>query len=187
MLVLQTPIPPALNSELLEKETLIWWGRPGQGLLLTGSDWFLVPFSALWLSIPGNAAVVSGSVAAAAFFAFGFFLMVGRFPFDAWLRSRTLYALTDRRAIILRSGIWSASQFVQLDRLSEVSRTGGFRGRETIRFGAPASIWGGKSRLATFSPALDPVPQFLNITEASDVFSAIRTYTFSEQERKHPS
>jgi hypothetical protein len=35
-------------GRLLDGETVVWSGRPGQGLRFTGRDLLLVPFSLLW-------------------------------------------------------------------------------------------------------------------------------------------
>jgi hypothetical protein len=33
---------------LIEGETVVWSGRPAQGLLFTSRDWLLIPLSLLW-------------------------------------------------------------------------------------------------------------------------------------------
>ena len=37
-----------VTERLLTGERMVWSGRPAQGLLFTGRDWLLVPFSLLW-------------------------------------------------------------------------------------------------------------------------------------------
>ena len=34
---------------LLKGERMVWWGQPAQGLLFTSKDWFMVPFSLMFL------------------------------------------------------------------------------------------------------------------------------------------
>ena len=36
------------TNRLLDREEFIWSGRPATGLLFTGQDIFLIPFSLLW-------------------------------------------------------------------------------------------------------------------------------------------
>ena len=37
-----------LRDRLVRDEKIIWSGRPAQGLLLTGRDGLLIPFSLMW-------------------------------------------------------------------------------------------------------------------------------------------
>ena len=41
-------IPINFTNRLLKGEKIVWSGQPSQGLLLTGQDWLLIPFSLLW-------------------------------------------------------------------------------------------------------------------------------------------
>jgi len=36
------------GSLLIDGETVVWSGRPAQGLPFTSRDWLLIPFSLLW-------------------------------------------------------------------------------------------------------------------------------------------
>src|ERR1700704_3187139 len=88
-------------DRLLRDERIVWSGRPAQGLLLTGRDVFLIPFSLLW----GGFAIFWETMAVtqqkeAGFFSLwgipfvvvGLYLIVGRFLFDAWIRRGMSYA-----------------------------------------------------------------------------------------------
>jgi hypothetical protein len=100
-------------------ERIAWTGRPPRGLRFSGRDIFLVPFSLLWggfaivwetavlgisLSNPSALNAVPSFMAlfGAVFVLIGLFMIFGRFWVDAWIRSHTIYALTDRRALSLR-------------------------------------------------------------------------------------
>jgi hypothetical protein len=89
----------------------LWSGRPPQGFLLRSSDALLIPFSLLWggfaifwewgvtratKSPPPAMFPIVGGV----FVVVGLYVMVGRFFHDAWRRSRTVYVLTEDRAVI---------------------------------------------------------------------------------------
>ena len=39
----------AFQGLLLKGERIVWWGQPAQGLLFTSKDWFMVPFSLMFL------------------------------------------------------------------------------------------------------------------------------------------
>ena len=171
-------IPPALLTDALERgEKLIWWDQPQRGIVFRAIDGFLIPFSIVWVSIPGAGAVATlrGGVALSPqafvlvlFLVVGAYLLAGRFFYDAWRRRRTVYGLTDRRLLIVRP---SKQISVELDRISEMSLQERSSGRGSIVFG-PSGLnrqngwgaWGGE-------PA---VPTFEFIADARNVYAAIR-------------
>lgn len=128
-----------IGRELEAGETLLWAGRPRQGVVLRPSDGFLIPFSLLW----GGFAIFWELGALGMFFAgdsnapdpirfvfpifglpfvfVGLYFIAGRFFLDARIRANTVYGLTDRRAIIV-SGLWARqTNSLPLKRLSDVS------------------------------------------------------------------
>jgi hypothetical protein len=172
-------------DRLLRGERVIWRGRPQQGLLLTGSDGFLIPFSLLWggFSIFWESSVLRAPNAPIVmvlfgipFVVIGLFLIFGRFFFDAWIRMGGFYALTDRRVLILRRQPSASFQSVSLDRLPEATLNETSNGRGTIRFGPTVQLWNnrGSGGFGSWIAALDPTPQFLAIDDAKKVFASIQ-------------
>jgi hypothetical protein len=171
------------TDRLLRGEKVVWRGRPQQGLMLTARDGFLIPFSLLW---GGFAIFWESSVLRAPnppvvmvlfgipFVLIGLFLIVGRFLFDAWVRTGVFYALTDRRILIVRSRPSASFQSVSLDRLPEATLNETSNGRGTIRFGATGSLWSNRGGFGSWIAALDPIPQFLAIDDARKVFASIQ-------------
>jgi hypothetical protein len=153
-------------------ESVLWAGAPRQGLVLRASDIFMIPFSLLW----GGFAIfwLVGAAAAGAppfFLAFGvpfvvigLYMIIGRFFVDARQRAKTLYAVTDRRAMIV-SGLFSRSiNSLPLDSLSDVTLTEKSDRTGTITFGRPNPMglfypagmqWPGMSQYQ--SPAFDMI------------------------------
>jgi hypothetical protein len=174
-----------LSERLLAGERLLWSGRPAQGLLLTSRDGLLIPFSLLW---GGFAVFWESSVltlGAPAFFALwgvpfvlaGLYLIAGRFVLDAWIRRGVLYAVTNKRILIFRPGPFAKFTALSLDRLPDASISEGAGGRGTIRFGEPTPIWGNRRGFSSWTPALDPTPQFIAIENARSVFDQIQLAT----------
>lgn len=100
-------------------ETVLWTGRPPQGLLLRRVDALLIPFTFLWLAV-GVWVVAPDftfSVEDTVLILVGGYLAVGRFVADAHFRSRTYYAVTNQRILIL----------------------GGLRGKSVEAIGFPAA------------------------------------------------
>ncbi len=101
-----------ISTELEEDESLLWSAQPRQGIFLRASDKGLIPFSLLWggfalfweyEAISNNAPFLF-VLFGLPFVIAGLYLMVGRFYYDARLREKTFYGITNRRVIIL-SGI----------------------------------------------------------------------------------
>ncbi len=95
-----------LRSHLTAGEAILWKGKPGKGHLLTGQDVFMIPFSILWCGFAffWEYSVLSQGITPFALFGIPFVLMgiymvVGRFFWTAWIRRRTLYAVTSRKII----------------------------------------------------------------------------------------
>ena len=171
----------AFRDRLLPGERLLWSGRPGQGLIFTGRDIFLIPFSLLWC---GFAVFWTGMASrfpappffmlwGAMFVVIGLYFVAGRFLFDAWIRRGMRYALTDRRVLIARPAPFANFTAVSLDRLADARLSERANGKGTIRFGQPMPMYYGRG-FSAWSPALDPTPQFLAIDEARSVFDMIQ-------------
>ncbi|HEX4081079.1 MAG TPA: PH domain-containing protein [Rhizomicrobium sp.] len=184
--------PDDIAGRLLSGEKIIWTGRPRQGLLLTSRDALLVPFSILWggfaifweysvlfLVRPHRSAAAHAPPAiifplfGAGFVLVGLFLMFGRFLLDAQLRKGTIYAVTDQRVLILRSGPMNKFVSLSLDRLPGITLSEGRNGCGTITFGDSGSNWA-RPGFQIWVPALDAVPRFLNIENARAVFDQIQ-------------
>jgi len=171
-----------IESRLFAGEKLLWSGKPWQGLfLLRGSDLFLVPFSLLW---GGMAIGITGTMwlsRAVPPFPFilvpilfpiiGVYMILGRFLVDAWLRGATTYAVTNQRVLIERTGPFRANKSLDIDRLPALEFNERGDGSGTIRFGAVSGL--SRNGMGVWSPATDPVPQFLRIEHVRNVYELI--------------
>lgn len=97
-----------ITACLVPGERLLWAGRPKQGFALRASDSLFIPFMTLWLSGAIWAVFAflrqegPGSLQFSLLFVLcGVAFVSSRYWFDAKLRGRTFYGLSDRRALIV--------------------------------------------------------------------------------------
>ena len=147
-----------LRSHLDSGEKLLWAGRPAQGIVLTTPrDWAVSAFGVVWLGFavynfwPTKAPEPLKSPVPFALFVWGgllfigigIYLLIGRFFADRLYRSRLIYGITDRRAIII-SGLRRRSvQSIYLSSLSALTLEERRDGSGTIYFGDPPPYWYG--------------------------------------------
>ena len=124
-------------------EKLLWSGQPRRGLMFRPYDVFVIPFSLVWCggiifqvaTTFRQDAPIGANLPAIPFVLFGLYLVFGRFIIDAMIRTRTLYAITDRRVVIV-TGLFSRNvRSIDLRGLTEMEILEGWRGRGTITFG----------------------------------------------------
>ena len=177
-----------VKKELDSGEKLLWAGTPKQGVVFRGSDVLMIPFSLLWggfaifweimaLSIPhkeaGPVSIVF-PLFGIPFVLAGLYMIFGRFIYDAKKRAKTVYGLSDQRAIII-SGVFSRSiKSLNLKSLSDVSLTEKGDKSGTITFGQEnvmMSFFAGNG-----FPGMggSNVPKFELIENAKDVYNQLR-------------
>ena len=170
----------ALRGYLQTGEHLKWTGAPAQGLRTSPQDLFLIPFSLLWggFAIFWEVTAMAAAHTAPAFplfgipfVVFGLYFIAGRFFVDAWVRSRTVYAVTDRRALLLRQVFSETLNAVPLDQ--NVRLRAEQNGRGSIEFGQPISPFSGGRSFGVWSPALMGGVQFIGIENVKDVYRLV--------------
>ena len=169
-----------LNSQLSPGERLLWSGQPRQGLFFRASDTLAIPFSLLWggfalfwnFGVWSSGAPIFFRLWGVPFLVMGAYLVFGRFFVDAWMRSKTYYAVTNERVIIL-SGIFTRDvKSLNLRTLSDISLTERQDLSGTITFGptGEGSGWGSNFPFSTrrnepIYPALDSIPNAKRVYE----------------------
>jgi hypothetical protein len=181
------------QADLLPAESLLWAGQPLLRVIFHPSDWFAVPFSLMWggfalfwewgASGPanphGSGTNLFFDLWGIPFVLIGQYMIWGRFLYTAWKKTRTFYAITNQRVIVLNIVRNRKVTDAFMAGLSSVSLTTRSDGVGTIEF-APeperSSTWfsnrnrGGQqmdidlSRLA-----------FFDIPEAKDVHQIIQS------------
>jgi hypothetical protein len=178
-----------LRDALEPGEKLLWSGFPRQGLLFRSADIFLIPFSLLWgsFAIFWEMGVIFGEpdvpdqfniwdkvfvLWGIPFVLAGLYLIFGRFIEDMARRARTIYAVTDQRAILLTNFFGHNVRSLHLRGLTEINLSKNSDGRGTITLGPANSSsewargWPGTGR--------NPSSAFEGIARAQDVLKIIR-------------
>src|SRR5215475_1038373 len=129
-----------IQPYLLSGENIYWAGMPDPKVIFHSDDWSAIPFSLLWTGFfvfwEGDALRLWHFTKSAdhpdafmvlwgiPFLIVGNYLVWGRFVFDAWIKRRTYYAVTNRRVFILQEG-WSTKTSAQfLDSIPNIVREG---------------------------------------------------------------
>lgn len=145
---------------MLSNERILWEGRPSAGIVFRPIELFLVPLSLFWAGFAffwnyqvwTSNAPLSFAIFGIPFLVAGFYVTIGRFLLDIWVRSRTSYRLTNRRVIVLRGGRPSRSlDLLHLPALELVERG---NGNGTIRFDSEPNSFLRANGFGIWSPSL---------------------------------
>jgi Bacterial PH domain len=151
--------------------------------VFTPQDWFSIPFSVVWLGFVlfifwqglTKTPEPMGAIMSVLFVGIGTYWLIGRFFVDSFYRSRLVYGVTDRRAIIA-SGVFSRSvQSIDLSSLSGLKLEERGDGTGTISFGDQVPYWYG--RYAGFPTSLAVGNQFFRVADARKVYTVVREAT----------
>jgi hypothetical protein len=174
----------AIQPELVSGETLLWAGRPVQGIVLHKQDLYLIPFSLFWggFSLLWEAGV-SGVLASLKqtdtigilwgipFVLVGQYLIWGRFLYAAWKKRVTYYAVTDRRVITIQNG---RTVSAYIDQLPAIVLERGW-GTGTIRFPQPETWFNLRRENIWDSMAVGMMPAFIDVEDVDGVNRMIAT------------
>ena len=136
-----------VQRELGPQERILWAGSPRAGLVFRPADVFLIPFSLLWggfalfweYSVLREGAPFFFGIWGVPFVLMGLYFIFGRFLVDKKQRERTVYGLTNERAIIISGLLAQTVKSLNLRTLTDVSLHERPDGSGTITFG-PAII-----------------------------------------------
>jgi len=103
-------IPEAIQRKLSATETVLWSGRPKQGIVFRAIDLLLIPFTLIWaggaffweysvLRLPHSPLIMK--LWGIPFVVIGLYIAIGRFFVEARARQFTFYAVTNERALIV--------------------------------------------------------------------------------------
>jgi len=181
--VIWTDSNSVVSAELGSGEKLLWSGSPLQGIRLRKSDMATIPFSILW----GGFAIFWEAMAIKTggpifmrlwgipFVAVGLYMMFGRFIYDAKLRERTCYGVTNQRCLIISGLFGHTVKSINLRTITDLSLEQKSDGSGTIIFGpaergGPMRSW----RLASPNAGQFSFPCFDLIQDSGTVYEVIR-------------
>ena len=172
----------AIRSELSSGEKLLWSGQPPGGLRLRPADALMIPFSLLWagfavsweFSVVRTGAPFFFRLWGIPFVLVGVYVVAGRFFVDAYARTRTFYALTNQRIIILSGLSGRQVKSLPLRALDDLSLTERADRSGTISFGSARGPYGWMA--GSGWPGMDKYqpPAFEMIENVRPVYDQIR-------------
>lgn len=179
-----------VQPELTSGERMYWAGMPNPRVIFHSDDWYAIPFSLMWgafaifwetsvLGYWGNRSSVGAFslfmvVWGIPFVVIGQHLIWGRFLYDAWLKRRTYYVVTDRRVLIVQEG-WPHRKVsaTYLEEIPSIEREGATTG--TLWFGPKYPVIAGRGQKtrgwSRFS--VGDVPTFADIDDVDSVYRLI--------------
>ena len=121
------------KAYLDEDEKILWTGQPQPGLMfkpsdlaLSGFGFFFFAFAIFWTTMAGSMGSEAGlfgyifPLFGVPFILVGGYLLFGRFFWDAYVRGKTRYALTNRRAIVAKSAFGRSMASHPITKSSEI-------------------------------------------------------------------
>src|SRR5262249_29605408 len=111
----------------------------------------------------------------------GLYIMIGRFFHDAAIRKKLLYAVTDKRILIIRGSGSARFRSLDLQRLPNLELTEHRDGTGTIAFESSSSFFG-TGRYHGFDwwvPSLGASSQFFRIDNPRKVYELISNQSYS--------
>jgi hypothetical protein len=166
--------------ELEAGERLLWAGRPGGGIRLRRADAFMIPFSLMWggfaafweVSVLRSDAPTFFRLWGIPFVLVGVYLVIGRFFWDAWRRSHTIYGVTDRRILIVSGARVRNTTTLSLRNLPAVTLSERRSGIGDVVFASNGADHVGAGGMVSRGSSVPPMFEF--VSGARNVYETIR-------------
>lgn len=171
-----------IQAQLSSGESLLWSGRPRQGVVFRGSDVFVIPFSLLWCGFAFfwiHGAYSSGAplpfvLFGVPFVLMGLYFVFGRFIFDSLNRRSTYYGVSNDRVLIVSEFPTAKTKSLGLSTLSDITFSSKPDNSGSITFGANhamAEMFGGMNW-----PGMEAYqgPKFDMIANVKSVYDTIQ-------------
>lgn len=192
----------AIQPELTSGESILWAGQPNPRTIFHKADLYLIPFSLFWggFAIFWEGAVLGywgssaqayrpwtfGAVWGIPFVLIGQYIIWGRFFYTRWKKKQTHYAVTNRRVIVIQSGMRRQVVSAFLDTLPAVIKRVSSRGSGTLNFQAEANPYAVRGWNSWDAMVLRAVPVFVDIDDVDSVYRLIYELREKSQSAKAP-
>lgn len=181
----------AIQPDLTSGESVLWAGKPNTSGIFHREDIFLVPFSLLWggFAIFWEAGVLGywgkasrsgeawwfGALWGIPFVVIGQYLIWGRFFYAAWKKTRTFYAVTNRRVLVVQNAWRRLMASAYLDTLPTLIKEGDSNGIGTLRFAPAEPMWSGRRGNwgAWDGMTVGDIPVFRDIEDVGSVYRLV--------------
>jgi hypothetical protein len=177
-----------IQPELMTGESIHWAGIPDPRVIFHSDDWAVIPFSLVWTGFfvfweaqafgfwgakPQRDGNLFMELWGIPFLVMGNYLVWGRFLWDAWLKRRTYYAVTDRRVLVLQEGWKRNTSMMFLEEIPQIAKEGTSTG--TLWFGVkyPAVAPRRQKTRDVSRFSLGDVPVFADIADVDSVYRLI--------------
>jgi hypothetical protein len=183
-----------LQPELSSGERILWTGQPSRKSVFGSQDWFMVPFSFLWggfaifweagvlgmFGFEGKRPVhpVSWFMAlwGVPFVLIGQYLIWGRFLYVAWKKKKIIYAVTDKRILVVNLAPRRRVVAAYLQQLPAIEKSLRANGIGTLTFGLTPMVagWGRSTNNFSWDGGLSAsIPIFIDVEDADSVYRIV--------------
>lgn len=188
---MELPAENPLAGQLAPDERILWSGRPKAGILFRPDDLYLIPISIVWAALTfvavasilasprklPNALAIPVPCLLFAFVIAAVYVTFGRFVSEARKRSKTFYAVSNRR-VLVQSGQFGELRSLDLAALGEIECAKKADGSGTIFFG-PTRYSAGFSPMSSWSRfrrgGCPPFEAVANVDEAAAIIRAAQS------------
>jgi hypothetical protein len=141
----------ALEIKLLSNETIHWYGKPNPWVIFGPADRFLIPFSLLcgvfafyWEYTTFNleSQILNGGpftylypITGIPVILVALYLIIGRFFYKFWLKTKTIYAVSNKRLIVITQGKSRKERFQFLNHIKMIEKSVDKNGAGSLTFG----------------------------------------------------
>jgi hypothetical protein len=146
-----SPETHAIEIKLLPNETIHWYGKPNPWVIFAFGDSFLIPFSLLcgafafyWEYTTFNleSQILSGGpftylypITGIPVVLVALYLIIGRFFYKFWKKTKTTYAVSNKRLMVITQTGTRKERFQFLNHIQTIKKYVGKNGSGSLAFG----------------------------------------------------